>query len=209
MRTIIILVTLSLGALGGVLGWSTVAHAEETPVNVPLAYVPNLSNWGPTTAIGTASVWSKDAEVRLKVQGLPVLTTQVYAVWLVDPRAGHFLAVGRFNVGTDGTAQLDVSLPGSLPQGYTMVLITVQPDPEANHATPSTLYSIAGSFQGNSAVQQQIKQLPNTGSAGQPTAAPRPPGIAVPNLPGLVTLVVGILSIFIVWRRNRRPRPLA
>ncbi len=140
------------------------AHAEETPVTVPLAYVVNLSNWGPTTATGTALVWRVEAEVQVRVQGLPVLNHQLYAVWLVNPQAGQFLTVGRFNVAADGTAELDVSLPGSLPDGYDLVLITVQPDPEAVHTQPSELRSIAGYFAGNSAVQRQVTHLPDTGA---------------------------------------------
>jgi hypothetical protein len=141
------------------------AQAEETPITVPLAYVVNYSNYGPTTATGTAEVWRNDAEVRLYVDGLPVLSNQKYQCWLVNQKAGTFLQVGSpFNVSSNGSAVVDVALHGSLSSDYNMVLITIQPDPDITPGTPSKKYSIAGYYQGNSAVQQQVQHLPDTGA---------------------------------------------
>jgi len=189
------------------------ARAEEAPITVPLSYIVNLSNWGPTTATGTAQVWRTEAEVRLNVAGLSVLTGQRYACWLVNMQAGAFLAVGRFNVGNDGTATLDVSMQGSVPDGYTTVLITVQPDPETKQGTPSKLYSIAGFFPGNAAIQHQVQHLPDTGqyaehppfeSAIQPDKpAPTTTGSSANLLP-YVPLALGIASIIFVMRRQKR-----
>ncbi len=191
-----------------------VARAEEAPITVPLSYIVNLSNWGPTTATGTAQVWRTEAEVRLNVAGLPVLTGQSYACWLVNQQAGAFLAVGRFNVGDDGTATLDVSMPGSIPDGYTTVLITVQPDPETKKGTPSKLYSIAGFFPGNAAIQHQVQHLPDTGQyAAHPpfesTIQPDNPSTAKPaessaSLLPYVPLALGVASIIFVMRRQKR-----
>ncbi len=211
------------GARSAAGGWSAagvavpVVRAEEAPVIVPLAYVPNLSNWGPTTATGTAWVWRIAAEVRLTVQGLPKLTGQVYGLWLVNPAAGVFLSVGRFNVGSDGTAQIDISMPGSVPTGISLVLITVQPDPLATNTQPSKVYSIAGSFQGNSAVLQQVNHLPDTGAHAVhppfetvPSAQLPPPNASdnrfVPTMTFLLLLVVLSLG-YLGWRRQRvRPQ---
>jgi hypothetical protein len=197
--------------------WAPAARAEESPITVPLSYVVNLSNWGPTTATGTAQVWRTEAEVRLNVAGLPVLTGQRYACWLVNTQAGAFLAVGRFNVGNNGAATLDVSMPGSVPDGYSTVLITVQPDPETKKGTPSKLYSIAGFFPGNAAIQHQVQHLPDTGqyaehppfeSTIQPdnptsTTAVKPVGSGANLLP-YVPLALGIASIIFVMRRQKR-----
>lgn len=209
MRRIALIVGLVAIAATGLFCLAPVARAEEAPVNVPLAYIPNLSNWGPTTAVGTASVWRIDAEVRLSVQGLPVLAQQVYGLWLVNPQAGRFLAVGRFNVGGDGTAQLDVSLPGSVPDGYSMVLITVQPDPEPKHSVPSALYSIAGSFQGNTTAKQQIQHLPDTGTHAQhpPFAQPaQPTPTPTLNLGEWLALLLGLLSLLFVALKTKKRR---
>jgi len=199
------------------------ARAEELPLLVPLSYTVNLSNWGPTTATGTASVWRIDAEVRLKVQGLPVLTGQLYACWLVDQQGGKFLAVGRFNVGSDGSAIVDVTLPGSLPSNYNAVLITVQPDPSSNKGAPSKLYSIAGFFPGNSAIQKQVNKLPDTGAnAEHPPFEPpsaygggvaetiAPAAVHVPAKPTswltYLPLLIAFISFGFVIRRSRQRR---
>jgi len=169
----LLVIGLSIGLLVCITLLPTTAHAEETPVTVPLAYIANFSNYGPTTATGTAQVWRSDAEVRLIVNGLPMLSTQKYACWLVDQQAGLFLPVGRFNVSNNGSAVVDVSLHGSLPTGYNMVLITIQAEPDPNPNTPSKLYSIAGNFQGNSPVATTVQHLPDTGvNAVHPTFSP-------------------------------------
>lgn len=182
------------------------ARAEELPITVPLTYIVNLSNWGPTTAGGTASVWRTEAEVRLSVRGLPVLQGQLYALWLVNPQAGQFLAISRFNVAADGTALLDISLPGSLPDTYTLALITVQPDPEANHSVPSHLFSIAGYFPGNSATESQIHHLPDTGSAAANQAGTLRPASADGWRTALAWALLGVAAVALlaVWRRGAR-----
>lgn len=184
---------------------STPSRAEELPITVPLSYIVNLSNWGPTTATGTAQVWQQEAEVRVTVAGLPVLSGQLYAVWLVNTQAGKFLPVGRFNVAPDGTATLDVSMQGSLPDGYNTVLITVQPDPETAHNVPSKLYSIAGFFPGNSAIQHQVKYLPDTGAKAEhppaETATTAPPA-SHNHLLTVGLLVLSALGFAIAMRRR-------
>jgi hypothetical protein len=194
----------------------TVARAEEAPVDVPLSYIANFSNYGPTTATGTAEVWRKDAEVRLVVNGLPQLSTQKYACWLVNQQAGSFLTVGRFNVSSNGSAVIDVTLHGSLPAGYTMVLITVQPDPDTSTTTPSKLYSIAGYFQGNAPVATKVVHLPDTGvNAEHPTFSPlyKPPaaaaastfdGINWRHIISYGLLAVSVACVALLIRRNRK-----
>jgi hypothetical protein len=185
------------------------ARAEETPIQVPLSYIINLSNTGSPTAVGTAEVWQHEAEVRLSAQNLtPLPAGSIYAVWLVDPQAGHFLAVGRFNVSHDGTAVLDVSLPGSLATSYSMVLVTLQPDPDPHRTVPSNKYVIEGFFPGNTAVQHQVKYLPDTGQYAQhpsfeTTITPDAPASTPATNPllGFALLALAFLSFGYVARR--------
>jgi len=192
------------------------AHAEERPVDVPLSYIVNLSNTGSPTAVGTAEVWQTDAEVKLTVQGLdPLPKGQVYALWLVNPHAGHFMPVGRFSVSATGNALIDVSLQGSLDGGYSMVLVTVQADPDPHRGVPSSKYAIAGFFPGSQAVQKQVKYLPDTGQYAQ--HPPFETGITPDNPPAQASpatsrwlpyapLLVALLSFAFVMRRTLRKR---
>ncbi len=193
-----------------VLPGGAAARAEELPVPVTLAYVINLSNAGSPFATGDAEVWRIEAEVRLTVRGMTSLPAgQIYALWLVNPTAGHFLSVGRFNVGSSGDATLDVSLPGSLDAGYTMLLVTIQTDPDPHKGVPSHAYSIAGFFPGNSAIQHQVKYLPDTSSHPQQTGItpPAQPSVAdATSFPwlSLVPLGLALLCFTFVAFRTRR-----
>ena len=200
-------------------GWlalpASPAHAEEKPIQVPLSYIVNLSNTGSPTAIGTAEVWLTYAEVRFTAQGLlPLPAGSTYALWLVDPHAGHFIPIGRFNVSSTGTTMMDVSLAGSIAPNYTMVLVTVQPDPEPHHNVPSNKYVIEGFFPGNSAMQHQVKYLPDTGQYAQhppfeTTITPDDPAPAAtsknPWLP-MAPLGLALLSFGFVFRRAAQKR---
>ncbi len=144
------------------------AFAEEQPISVPLTYISGFSNWGPTIATGNALVWPIAFEVRISVQKLPPLTNQMYAAWFINPQTGTDMLIGRFNTASDGSAIIDESFPGHLAAGYSMILITVQPNTAASASSaPSNLRSIAGYFQGNSSIIQQIKHLPDTGPNAQ------------------------------------------
>ena len=191
------------------------AHAEEKPIQVPLSYIVNLSNTGSPTAIGSAEVWRTDAEVRLAAQGLaPLPAGSIYAIWLVDPHAGHFMPIGRFNVSSTGSAVIDVSLTGSIAPNYTMVLVTVQSDPDPHRGVPSNKYVIEGFFPGNSAVQHQVKYLPDTGQYAQhppfettitPDTSTPPAANANPWLP-MAPLCLALLSFGFVFRRAAQKR---
>jgi hypothetical protein len=192
------------------------AHAEERPIDVPLSYIINLCNTGSPTAVGTAEVWQTEAEVKLTVQGLdPLRSGQIYALWLVNPQAGHFLPVGRFQVSAAGSALIDVSMQGSLDPAYSMVLVTVQPDPDPHRGVPSSNYVIAGFFPGSQAVQKQVKYLPDTGQYAQhppfettitPDNPPAPASTAqtTPRWLAYAPLLVALLSIAFVTRRTLR-----
>jgi hypothetical protein len=141
-------------------------------------------------------------------------TGQIYALWLVNPTAGRFLPVGRFAAAQDGSAALDVSLKGSVPDGFSLVLVTVQPNPQADTATASNKYAIVGFFPQNTAIQQQVKHLPDTGEHAQhppfePASAivpDNPPTARGSNPFGYALLVLAALSVAFLLRRNYSKR---
>jgi hypothetical protein len=191
----------------------TMVSAEETPMSVSLSYVANLSNWGPKTATGAAEIWRNDAEVRLRVDGLTQLKGQAYSCWLANIQDGKFVLVGRFNVSANGSAVIDVTLKGSFPNGYTTVLITVQPEPDPQSDKPSQMYSIAGFFPGTSA-QERPTVLPSTGRfAEQPPFETQPLSsesqvkqAGSPHWLPLAMLGISILSLTFVIRRQKSIR---
>lgn len=188
------------------------ARAEERPITVPLSYIVNLSNTGATTATGTAEIWRTEAEVKLTVQGMtPLPANANYAVWLVNPQTGTFLPVGRFTVSATGNALSDVSLAGSLPSGLSMVLVTVQPHPDPHQTVASSKYSIIGFFPGNTAIQHQVHNLPDTGQYAQhppwetnitPDAPAAPPAPTSPPWLPFAPLALALLSLIFVTRRT-------
>jgi hypothetical protein len=202
-------------ALAVVLALGSVpARAEEQPITVPLSYITNLSNFGATTAVGSAEIWRQEAEVKLSVQGMTVLpANEAYGVWLVDMQHGTFELVGRFHVSQTGAALLDESLPGSIADNYSLLLVTVQPQPDPHPNVPSTRFSVAGFFPGNTAIQQQVHNLPDTGQYAQhppfeTVITPDAPATPVGPPPWLpyAPLAIGLLCILFVTRRTLSKR---
>jgi hypothetical protein len=197
--------------LVGLIASTQAVRAEEAPITVPLTYIAGFSNFGPTTAAGTAEVWLNEAEVRLHVTGMPLLTNQLYACWLVNQSTSSFLSIGRFNAGSDGTALLDFTLQGSLPASYSMVLITVQPAGDNLSSAPTHIYSIAGFFPGNVAQEHQVQHLPDTGADAQhppfETAAAQQVAASGTPMPPWLLLAPAIAAIagflFVMRQRTR------
>jgi len=136
MIGVLILLALALVPLST---WS-----NGVPVQLFLNYLPDVSNWGPETASGTAIVATGEGFVTLKVQGLPRLNDARYQIWLT-PREGEPIAVGKFNVDATGRADFKATglkLPATV---YKLLIITVEPEPDPN-PQPDARRSLAGRF---------------------------------------------------------------
>jgi hypothetical protein len=142
--------------------------ADGTPVDIPLRYVPGISNWGPTSATGDAQVVLVEGEVRVTTSGLTPLSGDLYQAWLVNTKTGDRLSVGKFNAGPDNQGSLDavVDLSGRV---FDLVAITVQPEPDLS-GQPDARLSLAGFFPSDG--------TPTAVAAGsnQPAPLPTPPG---------------------------------
>ena len=162
VRISAILLILALAAPTGVL------HANGAPVEIPLYYFPNISNWGPTGASGTAMVGLGEGSVGVEVQGLPYLPAGLYQIWIVAAEDGAMYEIGKFSTDAkgDGHFRTTVSEEDLPYRDYQLVLITVEeePDPSPN---PDERWSLVGFF---------AKYRPPT-----PTPAPTPTPTPVPT----------------------------
>lgn len=120
------------------------AWGNGVPVHLFLNYVPDVSNWGPETATGTATVAVGEGNVTVKVQGLPQLTDARYQVWLM-PREGEPVAVGKFNVAGTGSTEFKATNLKLPEVTYKLLVITVEPDPDPS-PQPDRRRSLVGRF---------------------------------------------------------------
>ncbi len=141
--------------------------ANGVPIQIALAYLPDISNWGPEDAAGEAVVSVGEGWVTVRVQGLPKLQEQVYVAWIV-PKTGAAFPIGKFN--TDDAGRGSFELRGlSLPrEPYRLFLITVEPD-TAQYPAPGAVRSIAGRF--------PDPELLRPATPAPPTATPAVPEI--------------------------------
>lgn len=211
LRTVAVLATvfaavavLSSGVLGG---GAQPAHANGVPTLVSLAYIPELSNWGPESATGEVELIFAEGFVRLAADGLPPLTAERYQGWIVNSQTNDAISVGRFNANLDGEVQFEGTLPPLADFGFDLFIVTVEAEPD-DAPQPTANRSIGGRFSlvgvpaadGSNPESQQNDgtapaQLPNT---GDPTL--------VTDI-GRVALLVGALafSVVVALRIARRP----
>ncbi|OGO39686.1 MAG: hypothetical protein A2Z04_07365 [Chloroflexi bacterium RBG_16_57_9] len=138
------------------------------PVQLFLNYLPDVSNWGPETASGTAIVATGEGYVTLKVQGLPHLNDARYQIWLI-PREGEPVAVGKFNVEASGSADFKTTglkLPATV---YKLLVITVEPEPDTS-PQPDARRSLVGRFPDPALKTVTAGSVPGSASSapGQP-----------------------------------------
>ncbi len=148
------------------------------PVHLFLNYLPDLSNWGPETASGTAVVAVGEGYVTVKVQGMARLTDARYQIWLI-PREGESIAVGKFDVDATGRAEFKatkLTLPALV---YKLLVVTVEPEPDTS-PQPDGRRSLIGRFP-----DPALKGVTNGATpAGASTTADQPLPPAMPrNLP--------------------------
>src|SRR5918911_1776557 len=141
-----------------------VAHADATPTQVVLLYMPNVSTTNTPAATGIAELVLQEGEVRLSVADLPHLDGNgQYVAWVLDTDSNTFLRLGAFNTArSTGAAHFETVLPESAPTNHhwNLVLVTIEDTPTPDHPGPA--HSIAGLFppSGSDLVPEL---LPNTG----------------------------------------------
>jgi hypothetical protein len=152
-----------------------VAHADATPTQVVLLYMPNVSTTNTPAASGVAELVLQEGEVRLSVADLPHLDGNgQYVAWVLDTDSNTFLRLGAFNTAqSTGAAHFETVLPESTPTNghWNLVLLTIENTPTPDHPGPA--HSIAGMFppSGSDLVPEL---LPNTGGADdEPLAVSR------------------------------------
>ena len=140
-------ILLAAALIGGVSGGSLpgTTHANGIPQLVALTYLPELSNYGSALAMGALEFSFADGYLRLDAQGLTPSNGNVYQGWLIKSDQNDAIPVGKFIVGSDGTAAWQTTLPAITDYGYDLFLLTVEPDPDPA-TEPSDNRSIGGYF---------------------------------------------------------------
>ena len=180
-----------------------VAHADATPTQVVLLYMPNVSTTATPAASGIAELVLQEGEVRIAVADLPRLDgDRQYVAWVLDTDANTFLRLGAFNTAqSTGAAHFETVLPDPIPTAHwNLVLLTVEDGPTPDH--PSARHSIAGMFlpSGSDLVPEL---LPNTGGADLddlPIASRKADWLPTAGLAAL-TLCVGFGAGYVFGRR--------
>ena len=153
-------------AMVGLLLMGGLAMANGVPVRLFLNYLPETSNWGPQTASGSALVGVGDGFVQLSVNGLPHLSIERYAVWLVPRDEGAWVPIGTFNVDESGAGDFGW-VPDVFPyQEYRFIVVTVEPHPDQDNQ-PDPRISLVGTFPNPAAV------LPSAAAPTSPSSSPQ------------------------------------
>lgn len=182
-----------------------VVHADATPVQLVLLYMPNVSTTGTTSASGIAELVMPEGEVRISTADLPRLEDdKQYVAWVVNSGTNEYQRLGAFNTAeSTGAVHYENVLPDAIPnKHWNLFLVTVENSATADR--PSARHSIAGVFPSADA-QTLPGALPNTGGdpdAYVPSAVIRPDWTATSGLAAL-TLVVGAGAGYALGKRAR------
>jgi hypothetical protein len=159
------------------LGWfalapSAAVHANGVPTIVKLAYLDDLSNWGPREATGTLELALGEGYAKVDAAGMQRLDRKRYQGWLVNSQSNDAISVGTFNATANGGVTHRGTLPPLSNFGFDLFILTVEPEPD-DAPQPTSERSIGGRF---SLVGQRIadgslpgevlggpRTLPNTG----------------------------------------------
>lgn len=176
----------------GLLAFPGAALANGVPIQITLAYLSGISNYGPRNAVGIAEVVMAEGEVKLKVTGLPRLEADVYGLWLLNTVSSDAFFIDSFNADAASSASRHTILPQEIPdRGYNLLLVTVEPKDKAGRV-PDVRRSIAGYFPVFVPKGLSPAELPKTGGDGA-LAANKGAGFA--GEAALVLLAGGVIGI--------------
>lgn len=136
---------LALVLLGAIGMWSTAA-ANGVPVKIFLSYLPELSNYGATTASGVAQVSIGEAWVEVKAEGLPQLEGLQYEAWLVTADDEKMISMGKFFSDADANVDYYAEFDNIPALEYRYFVISVESVPDPDLATADERRTIAGVF---------------------------------------------------------------
>jgi len=175
-----------------------VVEAEASPIRVILSHIPIMTTWGPPNTTGVVMLVLEEGDVRADLVGLPALgDDQRYELWLVQSDSGQTYSLGRFAIPAETpVTHVDFLLAEPVPdRGWDMVMVTVEPEPDAEPASPDPRRVLVGAFPGTPAELRLLPPaLPQTGGA-RVEHAPQWAGLAAAN----AILLVGLHG----WRRSR------
>lgn len=159
--------------------------ANGAPKKIFLNYLPEYSNYGPTSASGVALISIGEAWVDLQAEGLPQLSGQLYEAWLVKAATDEMFSLGKFNADVEGRVTYYHELDQIPETEYRYFVITVEPDPDSDPAAESKR-SIAGVFP---SVELQVV-------SGTPTPTLVPGVTPTPGAPATLPVTGSITGIW-------------
>ncbi len=110
-----------------------------------LSGLPGITNLGPTDAMGTAKVNVGEGYIELEATGLPVLSGEIFQVWVATADLGTWASFGRF-VGVEGVPTVYSATVDGLPlEDYRYLILSVEPEPDDSPA-PSGRNLVAAVF---------------------------------------------------------------
>lgn len=131
------LLALALAALVGCDG----EPLGDRTITVGLGY-QDETNFGPETAVGTATIETSTGRVSLEVRGMPRLEGDQYQLWLTGGGEDR-LPVLVFNTSEQGAASVAATLGDLRERTFEVLEITVEPDPDPD-PDPSPRRTIGG-----------------------------------------------------------------
>jgi hypothetical protein len=174
-----------------------VVHADATPLQLVLLYMPSVSTTDTPKASGIAELVMLEGEVRIKTADLPRLDEgQQYVAWVVNSKTNEFQRLGAFNT-AESTRAVDYEnvLPDAIPdKHWNLLLVTVEDS--ATPDKPSSRHSIAGLFPSADNAPLPVV-LPNTG--GDPNSDVRSPTSDVPWADWQLTPVLAALVLAVTF----------
>jgi hypothetical protein len=191
------------------------AGANGVPVKIFLNYLPELSNYGPTTASGVAMVSIGEAWIDMQIEGMPKLEGLMYEAWLVTGDNEQMISLGKFNSDENGNVDYKVEFDDIPVLEYRFLVVSVEPDPDPNPETADNRRSVAGVFP--NAYLEVVSGTPTptlepgiTATPGAPTSLPvtgsLSPNVVLVGLwlgAGLILLALGLVGYQYQNRRTR------